>query len=147
TNYGVYLDAMGRLEESLAEAYIAQQLDPVYATTASNIGSLSCKLGQYKRGIVAVNDALALDPNFMPARWELARCYLQQKIYPEAIAVLKEARSLRISSSRILGLLAYAYAVLGNRDDAFRIVEELKSAAETDADALIGIAHVFVGLD
>ena len=52
-----------------------------------------------------------------------------------------------MSSSLILGTLAYAYAVSGNRDDAFRIVEELKPAAETDANALIAIAQVFVALD
>ncbi|HKD42270.1 MAG TPA: tetratricopeptide repeat protein [Myxococcaceae bacterium] len=146
-NYEVYLDNMGRLEESLTELKIAQQLDPASAVSASNLRVISCKLGQYERGIAAMNDALALDPSFTPARWELARCYLQQKIYPEAIAVLKEAQSLRMNSPRILGALAYAYAVLGKRDDAFRIVEELKSAAETNADALIGIAQAFVGLD
>ena len=46
-----------------------------------------------------------------------------------------------------LGLLAYGYAVSGNKNDALGIVEQLKSAAETDDDALIRIAQAFVGID
>ena len=40
-------------------------------------------------------------------------------------------------SPRIVGRLAYAYAVSGNKDDALKILEELKLAAEADDDALI----------
>jgi len=144
-NYGVYLGVMGRLEEALAEVKVAQQLDPANVVTASNIGIQLCLLGQYERGIAAAKDAL--DPNFAETYSFFALCYLKQKMYPEAIAVLKEARSRNLSSTRILGLLGYADAVSGKRDDALGIVEELKSAAQTDDDAFISVAHVFVGLD
>jgi eukaryotic-like serine/threonine-protein kinase len=143
-NYGAYLGDMGRIGEALAETRLAQRLDPANAVTTSNIGLYSCLLGQYERGIAAVKDALALEPNYLPAREGLARCYLQQRIYSKAIAAIKEAQSPR---PKTLGLLGYAYAVSGNRDDALRVVEELKSAAETDADALIRIAQGYIGLD
>ena len=68
-------------------------------------------------------------------------------MYPEAIAVLKEGGSRNSSSTLLLGLVGYTYAVSGKRDDALAIVEELKSAAAADDDALIRIAEVFVGLD
>jgi adenylate cyclase len=144
-NYGVYLRAMGRREEALAERQLAQQLDPASAITMSVISVHLCELGQYERGIAAGKEALKLDPNFATGRSNLAGCYLRQKMYPEAIALLKEGQSL--NSARILGALAYTYAVSGNRDDALRIVQELKSAAETDDDALIRIAQVYIGLD
>src|SRR5262249_22703559 len=108
-----------------------------------NVGAYSCELGQYQRGIAAAKEALALNSNFSSA---LAWCYLVQKKYPEAIALLKEERSRNLSNTRILGLLGYAYAVSGNRNDALGIVEELKSAAETDDDAPIRIAQALVGL-
>ena len=146
-SYGVYLNAMGRREEAIAEYRMAQQLDPANRFPASNIGSNSCDLGQYERGIPALKDVLALDPTFMPAYLGLARCYLHQKKYAEAIAALEEARSLRLNSRGIVGLLAYADAVSGNRDDALKILEELKSAAETDDDALVRVAQVYIGLD
>ena len=138
---------MGRTEEALAEHKIALQLDPAWIVPATNIGASYCRLGQYDRGMAAVKDALALDPNFVPAHATLASCYLLQKMYAEAIAALKEARSRDSGSPRILGLLAYADAVSGNREDALGIVEALKSAAETDDDAPLSIAQVFVGLD
>jgi len=146
-NYGNILSMMGRHEEALAETKRAQELDPANVVAASNIGEYLCDLRQYERGIAAVKDALALAPNFMPSYAALASCYLQQKKYAEAIAALEEARSLHLTSPRILGLLAYADAVSGNRNGALGILEELKSAAETDDDALLRIAQVFVGLD
>ena len=145
--YGVYLNAMGRREDAIAEYRMAQQLDPGNLLPASNIGSYSCDLGQYERGIPTLKDVLALDPTFLPAYLGLARCYLRQQKYAEAIAALEEARSLHLSGRQTLGILAYADAVSGNREDALRILDELKSAAETDDDALIRIAQVYVGLD
>src|SRR5262249_160824 len=145
--YGVYLNAMGRREEAISEYRIAQQLDPANLVSACNIGSNSCDLGQYERGISALKDVLALDPTFLPPYFGLARCYLRQKKYAEAIAALHEARSLRLSNRQTVGLLGYADAVSGNRDDALRILDELKSAAETDDDALVRIAQVYIGLD
>jgi len=63
------------------------------------------------------------------------------------IAALKDAQLRHFKSPRIVGRLAYAYAVSGNKDDALKILEELKLAAETDDDALIRIAQVYIGLD
>jgi TolB-like protein/Tfp pilus assembly protein PilF len=146
-NYGVFLFTMGRIEEALAEYRIAQQLDPANVVPASNIGGVLCQLGQYERGISAVKDALALEPNFLPSYPQLSSCYLRQKMYPRAIAALKEALSRNLSGPRILGGLAYVYAVSGNTGDALGIVEELKAAASTDDDALIRIAQVYIGLD
>jgi len=146
-SYGVYLNAMGRREEAIAEYRMAQQLDPANVFPACNIGSNSCDLGQYERGIPVLKDVLTLDPTFVPAYMGLARCYLRQKKYAEATAALQEARSLRLNSRGILGLLAYADAVSGQRDDALKILEELKSSAETDDDALLRAAQVYIGLD
>jgi len=145
--YGVYLNAMGRREDAIAEYRIAQQLDPGNLLPATNIGSYSCDRGQYELGIPALKDVLVLDPTFLPAYFGLARCYLRQKKYIEAIAALEEAQSLHLSSRQTLGILAYADAVSGNREDALKILDELKSAAETDDDALVRIAQVYIGLD
>jgi serine/threonine protein kinase/tetratricopeptide (TPR) repeat protein len=146
-NYGVYLAAMGRFEAALDEYKVAQRLDPANPVTAGNIGINSCLLGQYERGVAALKDALALDPNFVPAYANLASCYLRQKMYPEAIAALREVPASNAHNPRILGALGYAHAVSGNRDDALGIVEELKIAAETNDDAPIRLAWVFIGLD
>src|SRR5262249_38354441 len=104
--YGVYLNAMGRREEAIAEYKIAQQLDPANLVSACNMGSNSCDVGQYERGLRPLKDVLPLDPTLVPAYFGLARCYLRQKKYAEAIAALEEARSLRLSNRQTLGLLA-----------------------------------------
>jgi tetratricopeptide (TPR) repeat protein len=54
-------------EEAFAEYKLAQRLDPANVVAASNIGFVSCRLGRYERGIAALKDALALDPNFLTA--------------------------------------------------------------------------------
>jgi TolB-like protein/Tfp pilus assembly protein PilF len=146
-NYAVLLGALGRRQESFAQMQLAQQLDPANAATMNTVGGQYCVLGQYERGTKVLKEALALEPNLVSTYIYLAGCYLQQKMYPEAIAMLTEAQSRNLQSPRILGALAYAYAVSGRRDDALKIVEQLKPAAETDDNAVITIASVFIGLD
>src|SRR5262249_10144283 len=108
--------------------------DPPSLATVPSVPGLARRA---RVSIAALKGALVFDPNFIGSYEALAACYLRQKRYAEAIAVLNEGRSHDSSSPRTLGVLAYADAVSGKRDDALRILEELKSAAETDDDALV----------
>jgi serine/threonine-protein kinase len=146
-NYGGHLTTMGRFEEALAEIKLAQHLDPSNILTLGSVADISCMLQQYERGIAAAKDALALDPTYVTGYQNLGTCYLRQHKYSEAIATLKEAEALDVKSPRILGVLGAAFALSGNRNDALKIVEELKLAPETDDDALVRLAQVYAALD
>ena len=67
-------------------------------------------------------------------------------MYPEAIAAFEEAA--RLSGRRILAVaaLGHVYAVSGRREEAMRLIEELKGWSERGYDPLANIALVHAGL-
>ena len=70
--------------------------------------------------------ALELDPAFADASLVLARTQVTQGKYGEAIAVLRKAAMFNEKHTLILGALAHAYARAGQRDEAMKLVRDLK---------------------
>ena len=62
---------------------------------------------------------IEMDPNRVAAHTQLAVNYQEKGMYEEAIAALKKVNAPRFQ-------LAYAYAVAGKRDEAQKILDELK---------------------
>lgn len=58
---------------------------------------------------------------------------------------MKKALSLEPALKGTLAGLAYTHAVSGDQKEALRILEEVKSGAETD-DFTVEIAQVYIGL-
>src|SRR5205085_10478662 len=70
-----------------------------------------------------------IDPNFYYAHWTLAEAYELKGSYPEAIAEYQKARALN-DDPTVLALLAHAYAMSGRRDEALKIVDQMKEMAK-----------------
>src|SRR5712692_7378233 len=67
-------------------------------------------------------------------------------MYPEAIAEFEEAVRLSGRSIYTIASLGHAYAVSGRREEAMRLIEELKGWSERGYDPLVMIALVHAGL-
>jgi hypothetical protein len=67
-------------------------------------------------------------------------------MYPEAIAEYKKALQLGGPPEEIRGLLGYAFAVVGNRTEAEKMIAELKARWPSHTHAALDIAVVFSGL-
>ena len=70
--------------------------------------------------------ALELDPSYSDASIVLARTYVTKGMYQQAIAQLQKALILNAREPSVLGALAHAYARAGRRDEALKLVDELK---------------------
>jgi len=81
---------MGRLDEALAEAKRAVELDPLSAPISRDLGYAYYEARQYDQAIEQERKALELDPNFMQARSILGRAYVQKAMYDEGIAEFKK---------------------------------------------------------
>jgi len=66
--YSNYLAAMGKMDEAMGEARLAQQLDPLAPINGQTIGRYYALQGQYDRAIEEYKKTLELDPNF---RWSV----------------------------------------------------------------------------
>ncbi|MGI8897035.1 MAG: protein kinase domain-containing protein [Pyrinomonadaceae bacterium] len=124
--YAYLLSVLGRTDEAFVEASRAQEIDPLSLIAHTSAGYPFYFSRQYDRSIEQVRKALALDPNFPVGRAKLARNFVQQGKYEEAIAEYKVAISMMGRTSQHLGELGYAYALSGQRAEALKLLEELK---------------------
>ena len=91
SSYAIYLTALGRTEDGLAEMRKAQQLDPV--SQMSNITStyVFYLAHQFDHAIVAAKRILELYPQSGAAYYWLGQCYEQQGKEQEALAAYRHA--------------------------------------------------------
>ena len=74
---------------------------------------------------------MAMDPFFAVAHYELGQAFVQKHMYNEAIAELQKAIELSAGSTTFRSNLAYAYAVSGKRNEAVKILNDLKNQVES----------------
>jgi tetratricopeptide (TPR) repeat protein len=124
--HGDNLEALGRLEEALAEERRAQQLDPLSAVIATELSAALYYIGRIDESIIAARRALEIDPTFVLAEWQLATSYIFLHRPDSAIRILERsyARDPRAAGARS-GLVA-AYAAAGRWADAERLRQEIE---------------------
>lgn len=142
-----YLAPMGRMEEAVAEARRAQQLDPLSPVFNAFVGAALYFGRRYDEAIDECRKAIDLHPDFGVAHWYLGRAYLQKGRLHEALAELQTAVTLSGGSPLMKGTLGVAQAQAGDRAAAQRTLAELeKLRAESYASALdLADIHVALG--
>ena len=83
--YGIYLAAMGRLDEAKKEMQRALAVDPLSPNMSADLCQIHYFSREYDHAIGQCRKTLQLDPQFVPAHDYLADAYLQKGMYTEAI--------------------------------------------------------------
>jgi tetratricopeptide (TPR) repeat protein len=73
---------------------------------------------------------LELDPNFAISYATLGEVYVSKGMYREGLPTLKKYSALSRGRAMSFALLGYAHARLGERTEAFRILEQLEAASK-----------------
>ena len=138
----------GDMAEAVAEVEKAASLDP---TPSLSIGAdLAEELlvaHRFDEAIKQSRKTMTLDPFFASAHYVLGQAFVQKHNYTEGIAELQKAIELSPGSTAFTANLAYAYAVSGRRDEAARILNDLKNQSPQSFSNAPEIAMVYVGLD
>ncbi|MGB6865717.1 MAG: protein kinase [Candidatus Aminicenantaceae bacterium] len=92
--YSYVLSNMGRHEEAIKEAKIAQEIDPLSPIMSRGLGGVYLFARQYEKAIEELNKTIEFDPESFFGHLWLSYAYLQSKMYRESIDVLKEFVSL-----------------------------------------------------
>jgi TolB-like protein/Tfp pilus assembly protein PilF len=143
--YAIYLDTMGRFEESLQQHQIAVELDPLWLIERGCFGDSYRFARRYDAAREQYQKVLELDPTFAEAHAGLADLYLQEGNFPEAVAHWKKASELDADTGFSTGL-AFAYAKSGKRNEARTILNRVLVAAHGSYVSPAGIALVYSGL-
>jgi len=125
--YSHYLMQVGRTEESLKEATLAQQLDPLSPFINNGLARQYYLSRQYDRAISQCQVGLQIDPTYLPARIQLGLAYEQKGMLKEAISELEKARDLAKTLPMAHALLAQAYATAGRRGYALNELNVLNT--------------------
>ena len=150
--YGRFLSDQGRSTEAIREARRAAELDPLSAQVLLISSQVLSGVRQYERALEQARKALDLEPSAQ-GHQRLATVYLWQNKFADAIREFQTALGLLGGRGRVgvvLARLGYTYARAGRRDEALKILEDMKRRVASGDKALIGheihLANLYTGL-
>jgi serine/threonine protein kinase len=142
---GADLGNVKRFEESIIEMRRAEELDPLSPIISTNLADSLVFARRYDEAISQYKRVLVRNPNFEYAHLALGRAYGAKGMYPEAIAETRTALELNTGSST-KGYLGLWLARSGQRDEALKLLTELKHEATQDYVQGYTFAVIYIGL-
>jgi len=141
------LDTVGNPQESIAEMRRALELDPLSLSVNTEIGWSLYSARDYDQAIAQCRKAIEMDPNFVAAYNCTAQAYEQKKMYAEAIADMKKARTLAGDDPGVIAELACAYGLSGRKKEAQELLNTLKqqSTRQYVDPGLIALIYTVLG--
>jgi eukaryotic-like serine/threonine-protein kinase len=143
--YSDLLLELGRFAEALSQAKRALQLDPLSVLANNNLSGVLYYSGDYDGCISQCRRTLEIDPMSHQAYRHLGQAYTQKRLYAEAIKEFKKAIELSPGSGEDLAELGYAFGVSGKKDEAQRILQQLKQPTDGQISRY-RLAIVYMGL-
>jgi serine/threonine protein kinase/tetratricopeptide (TPR) repeat protein len=145
--YPLYLSSLGRFEEAGAVATRALDLDPA-SPAVSHVLAVQLYLArEFDQAIQQCHKTLEMEPNYAVAYSMLGQAYASKELYREALPHLDKFSVLSRGDPASLALLGYAHARLGERNEALRMLEELRALAKRRFVPAFSFALVYAGLE
>ena len=117
-NYGIDLQAAGRLADAERELREAVRLKEASAAAHANLGPILCATGRFDECILHLNRALALDPDYTSAHANLAEAYGASG--KRALAAEQFALALNAAPDKPFLLNRLAWLLATSPEDAIR---------------------------
>lgn len=134
-----------RFDEAIAAMRRAEELDPLSPIIGTNLGDVLLYARRYDEAVVQYQRVLSFDPNFANAFSGLGLTHWQKGMKPEAIAEMRKYIELS-GSSFGKGDLGFFLAKSGQRDEAVKLLAELKQASSQRYVPGTAIAVIHIGL-
>jgi TolB-like protein/Flp pilus assembly protein TadD len=135
----------GDFDRAIAEGKRAVQLDPLSLVIIADLGWDYMMARHYDEAIAEYRKVLTMDSRFSNARWQLGQALQLKGQLQEAIAEY-EKTTYESEYPRMLALLSTAYASIGKRDEALKLLAQLDEAATRRYVGAYSYALVHVGL-
>jgi len=112
------------------------------ATEYYNLGNAFLELGDLERSAVYFSRALELDESLARASYNLARVYVLQNRYQDAIDILLGLRAEDETNTVVLETLGYAYYSLGDSTTAGGFYQDVLDIDPANGNALYNLARI-----
>jgi tetratricopeptide (TPR) repeat protein len=142
---GADLVYVKRFDDSLVELRRGEELDPLSPIIGTNLGDTLVFARRYDEAIAQYKRTLVRNPNFAYAHRALGWAYGSKGMYPEAIAETRTSIELNHASSG-KGLLGLWLAKSGKRDEAVKLLNDLKQESARGYVQNYDFALIYIGL-
>jgi tetratricopeptide (TPR) repeat protein len=143
--YMYYLAMTGRTNEAVTEIRRAQELDPANPSIIADSSLAYFLARQYDQSIAESRKALQMFPDFFFAHLGLGGTLVEKGDIALGIEELGKAKTID-SNPIVVGSLAYAYAKSGRKDEARKLLAQLKDDSKKRYVAAYYIAVIYAGL-
>jgi TolB-like protein/Tfp pilus assembly protein PilF len=144
--YGVMLMWTGRVEEAAEQMRQAEILDPLSSVNSAALGLDYLFAGRDDLAMLQARKTLETAPGDAVPHVLMGFCYERKKMYREAVEELRRGVDLSNRDSEMLGWMGWALAQAGRREDAEKIISELKAASGKRYAAAHDVAIIYAGL-
>ena len=144
--YSILLTALLRPAEARREIERARVLDPLSALVATDMGFETFYDRRYDEARVVLDDAIKANPKTPLAYYWLARTFQAQKRYDEALAAYRQSDGSFGASASALGGIGHLYGVMGRRDEALKLLEQLDALNAKGVFTSYQHALIYVGI-
>ena len=132
--YAEYLSLLGRFDDALREINKAMELDQLSPLINGTKALVLFLAREYDKSIEQCRKTLEIDTEFPPAFVYLGYCYIQKKMYKEALAMFQKAE--------LLPQIALTLARMGKIEEARELIDV---TFEQKFPTLTGIFHFIIG--
>jgi tetratricopeptide (TPR) repeat protein len=144
--YAMFLNSMGRFDESGTARERARQLDPLSLIIDAGVGLHLYLARRHDEAIERYRKTIEMDPNFFVAHGRLGAAYEQKGMFEEAIGEFQKAITLSGGSADIVAELDRAYALVGRRGEAQKVLDDLTQRSKREYIPPHSIALLYAGL-
>ncbi len=136
---------IGQTEREVAEMKRAVELDPLSLIINTNLGWAYIHGGRLDEAIAQLRKTVEMDGSFYYARYGLALALELKGAIPEAITEYQKTISIT-DDSVPLGMLGRLYAAVGRKDEAQKILQQLRQIRGQHYIPAYSLALVYLGL-
>jgi TolB-like protein len=140
-----WLLCQGRTDEALNWARRARELDPL--AISGDLVSWTLYISRhYAESISEIRSSLAVSPEDVGLLWSFGFVLIANNQPKEAIPILEKASRISNRSPGVLGVLAKAYALSGQRTKAMALVHEFKKRRQRQYVPAAAFVNAYLGL-
>jgi len=124
--YAMFLASVSRFDEAIAEIRKAYELDPLSPIIGTAVGRILHFARRFDEAIDQCLRTSELNPQFPGAHFDSGLAYFAKGMHLEARAAFERLASIPGDPKRGLMELAWVHSSLGERDEAFELVDKLR---------------------
>jgi TolB-like protein/Tfp pilus assembly protein PilF len=137
---------VGEFDRAIAEGKRARELDPLSVIINADLGADYAVARRYDEAVEQLRKALEMEPRFYYTHWNLGEVLQLKGDLAGALAEYQQAAQLD-DDPLIIALIAQAHALMGRREEAIKLLEQLEEMSQQRfvSDYSFAIVHIALG--